>query len=171
MGKLTDILSNGSGDGNIHDLWNSTEAAREYSSLPAGTYNTRIIEGALFKSRSGTPGYKLTFQISDGPFAGRRIWLDLWLTAAALPMTKRDLTKIGLVALEHLERPVPQGIWCEVKVVLQKSDAGAEFNVIREFKVVGADPPDPYSPTPVDSATVAQTAAPPEVVGPSTEGL
>ena len=67
--------------------------------------------GELASSKSkATPGYKLTFKVVDGEHAGRQFWHDCWLTAAALPQTKRDLAKIGVTSLEQLEKPLPRFI-------------------------------------------------------------
>ena len=62
MGKLSDILGNGDGD-SLHKAWNSTEAADEFAPLTAGEYVAHIASGELFNAKSGTPGYKLAFQI------------------------------------------------------------------------------------------------------------
>ena len=94
--RLTDILHNGNGD-RFRDNWNSTQAAEDFSPLPHGEYTVRFINGELFTSRrNNTPGYKLTCEVTEGEHEGRRLWLDFWLTPAALPMTKRDLAKIGI---------------------------------------------------------------------------
>src|SRR5262249_9940666 len=108
--KLSDILSNGSGD-NFRNNWNATAAADDFGPLPPGEYTVRILSGELFKSkRKETPGYKLTLEVTAGDYEGHRLWCDLWLTTAALPMTKRDLAKIGITQLEQLEEPIPPGI-------------------------------------------------------------
>ena len=62
--KLSDLLH-----GNLESLknvWSTTEAAAESAPLPAGVYTARLLEGALCQSRSGTPGYKMTFEVAEG---------------------------------------------------------------------------------------------------------
>lgn len=151
--NLNDILAAGSGGGNIRDLWESTEAAGEMGPLPPGEYVAHIIAGELETSRTNaTPGYKLTFSVIEpSQFAGRRFWLDCWLTPAALPQTKRDLFEIGIKSLDQLERPLPLGIRCRCKLALRKDDNGEERNRVRSFKVVGVDPPevDAFAPKPM----------------------
>src|SRR5262245_45142743 len=92
--KLSEIL--GTANKTIEDAWNTTQAAADFAPLPPGEYIARIVHGELSESRRGTPGYKLTFEVLEGEHLGRRFWHDLWLTAAALSMSKRDLAKIGV---------------------------------------------------------------------------
>ena len=95
MQKLSDILANGSAD-SLRKQWGETEAAGEFDPLPAGEYVARIIGGELTTAKTkGTPGYKLTFRVLEGEHEGRQFWDDIWLTPAALPMAKRDLTQAG----------------------------------------------------------------------------
>lgn len=138
--KLTDILANGTN--NIQSLWNSTAAAKEFEPLPAGEYVARIVRGELDQSRTNaTPGYKLEFAVIEGEFTGRKFWLDLWLTPAALPMTKRDLAKLGVSDLVQLEQPLPPGIICKVKLALRTEDDGTTHNRVRAFEVVRIEEP------------------------------
>jgi hypothetical protein len=104
----------------------------------------------------------LTFQVLDGDHTGRRFWHDLWLTPAAMPMTKRDLGKLGVARLEQLERPLPQGIRCRVRLVVHRDDDGSERNRVRSLAVIGIEPPDPFTPAgpdPGDTATPSPGAA------------
>ena len=76
MGKLSDILNNGTGYGNFNDMWNHTDAADEFGPIPSGSYVCHITAGELSNSRSGTPCYKLTFKVIEGEHTGRLQWLD-----------------------------------------------------------------------------------------------
>lgn len=136
--KLTDILRGGDAD-SLRDQWDRAEAATDFEPLPGGTYTARILSGELFTARSGTPGYKLAFAVLEGEHAGRRFWHDVWLTATALPMAKRDLGKLGVASLNQLEKPLPPGIRVKAKVVLRRDDDGGEHNRVRTFEVVGVD--------------------------------
>ena len=145
--RLTDILNGGADS--LRDQWAHTEAAGEYAPLPPGTYECHVQSGELFNAKRGTPGYKLTFRVLTGEHAGRQFWHDLWLTAPALPMSKRDLHKLGVTSIEQLEQPLPMGIRCEVKLALRRDDDGTEYNRVRAFNVLGVDEPerDPFAPT------------------------
>jgi hypothetical protein len=145
--KLTDVFGP-NGQGELADLWDRTEAAGDPSPLPSGNYVAHVAGGGLSQSRSGTPSYKLTFRVAEGDHAGRRLWHDLWLTSAAMPMAKRDLAKVGITSREQLEGPPPDGIRCRVRVALRRTDDGAEFNKVVSFDVMGVDPPEenPFAP-------------------------
>jgi hypothetical protein len=109
---LSEILQGNDRD-KLNRAWDAAQAAPDFAPLPAGEYRARIIRGELFNAKTGTPGYKLTFEVTEGEHAGRRFWHDLWLTPAALPMTKRDAAKLGVTSLDQLlQKPLPQGITC-----------------------------------------------------------
>ncbi len=149
MGKLTDIL-NGSG-GDFNDRWNTTQAAGDFGPVPRGEYVCHVTKGELESSRSkATPGYKIEFTIIEGDFKGRKLWHDCWLTGPALPMSKRDLGKLGIVSPAMMEQPLPKWIRCKVQAVIRKDDDGIERNRVRSFEVIGIDKPeaDPFAPKP-----------------------
>lgn len=149
--SLSDILRNGDRE-NLSRVWGETEAAEDFAPLPPGEYTARIIAGELFTSKTkGTAGYKLAFRVSGGAHQGRQFWHDVWLTPAALPMAKRDLAKLGVTALEQLERPLPPGIRCKVKLALRRDDDGTETNKVKRFDVLGIDPPEADAFAPADA--------------------
>ncbi len=65
-------------------------------------------------------------------------------------MAKRDLGKLGVTALEQLERPLPPGIRCQVKLALRRDDDGNEYNRVKTFEVVGIDEPESDAFAPAD---------------------
>ena len=145
--KLSDILHGETGRDQLALAWNRTEAAGDFAPLPAATYVCRILNGELFTSRSkATPGYRLSFRVLEGEHTGRHVFHELWLTPAALPMTKRDLAKLGVTSPDHLDRPLPPRIRCRVRVTLRTADDGSTFNAVKGFDVLGIDPPDPFAP-------------------------
>ena len=149
MGKLSDILNGSSGG--FNDTWNSTQAAGDFGPVPRGEYECHVTKGELETSRlNRTPGYKVEFTILDGEFRGRKLWLDCWLTPAALAQSKRDLGKLGISTPEQMEQPLPRGIRCKVTVVLHTDNNGVERNRVRSFEVIGRDEPeaDAFAPLP-----------------------
>src|SRR5262245_9213349 len=143
--RLSDILF-GSGNGDFSDDWDSALPADDFGPLPPGEYVCRIRSGELFTARSGTPGYKLTLEVTEGEHGGRRLWHDLWLTPAALPMTKRDLGKVGITRPQQMEEPIQQGILVRVRVVVRTDDDGTTYNRIRSISYVGIEPGDAFEP-------------------------
>lgn len=48
---------------------------RDFTPLPAGTYLAKIIESDLVDTKSGSGQIlKLTFEIADGDYTGRKVW-------------------------------------------------------------------------------------------------
>ena len=155
MGKLSDLLKNGDAD-RLRRSWETSQAAGDFGLLPPGEYVCHVSKGEFESSRSrGTPGYKLEFIVIDGEHKGRKVWHDCWLTEAAMPQTKRDLGKLGVTSLDQLERPLPPGIRCKVRVVINKDDKGNDQNRVRMFEVVGIDTSksDPFAPGASESST------------------
>lgn len=149
--SLSDILREGDRQSLSH-AWGETQAAEDFAPLPSGEYVARIVAGELTTSKTkGTPAYKLAFKVLEGDHQGRQFWHDIWLTPAALPMAKRDLAKLGVTALEQLERPLPLGIRCKVKLALRRDDDGTEHNRVKHFEVVGIDPPEQDAFAPIDA--------------------
>jgi len=165
--SLSDILREGDRQ-NLSRAWGETKAAEDFAPLPSGEYVARIVGGELFTSKTkGTAGYKLAFRVLEGEHADRQFWHDVWLTPAALPMAKRDLAKLGVTALEQLERPLPPGIRCRVKLALRRDDDGSEYNKVRGFEVIGIDEPeaDAFAPADVPPGPAPQPQAAAQAAG------
>jgi hypothetical protein len=122
--------------------WNETEASSGFDPLPSGVYRCLVTDSGLFTSRTNaTPGFKVEFQVIAGPFANRKIWLDLWLTDKALPMAKGELAKLGITSPDQLERPLPPGLTADVSIALRTDDDGTTYNRVKKFKVIDVEVP------------------------------
>jgi hypothetical protein len=168
--KLSDILTLNSDRENLQRTWKTTAAAAEFAPLPKGEYMFRILAGELFTSKRGTPGYKLTLEVTEGNFEGRRAWCDFWLTPAALPMTKRDLAKSGVTDLEQLEQPLPPGILIKGKLALRADDDGNESNRLVRFECAGIEKGDAFEPKDEDGTAPDTSFAFGRNVTPSANG-
>ncbi len=173
--RLTDVMTGH----DIDDLarqFDEAEAASDLATLPRGKYRCRLVDGEAVQSKSGTTGYQLAFAVVDGEHKGRRVWHTCWLTPAALPMTKRDLGKLGVTSLDMLKNPMPSGIVCDVSVVVRADDDGTERNRVQSFDVVAVivDPTgdddfpstvgrSPTTPTPTMPPAAAPTGPAPVV--------
>lgn len=139
--RLSDIIAQPEAD--FEALWNTTEAASEFAPIPNGEYACRVTSGTRHQSRSGTPSYRLEFTVIGGEFAGRKVWLDCWLTPKALATSKRDLLKLGIDSAGKLNRDLPAGYVAKVRVVIRQDDNGTQRNEVRGFEVTGFSPPTP----------------------------
>jgi hypothetical protein len=157
--KLADILRDNDSVDNLREMFDETEAADEFRPLPRGVYECHVRAGELTTSQSGTPGYSVRFVVIDGEHKGRFVWHTLWLTSAALAMTKRDLAKLGIKSLDQLEKPLPEDrIRCRVHVVMHHDDDGSARNNVRKFEVTGVDEPQPDAFAPSDAGAPAGDA-------------
>lgn len=146
---------------NIDEVWNATEAAEEFGPLPPGEYVAHVVSGQRINSKTkNTPGYEIVFQVIDGEVKGRKIWHQCWLTALAMPATKRDLAKIGISEPSQMDRPLKRGMRCKCHVTLRQDDQGRECNRVRSFEFVGIDEPvvDPFAPAPTASSEESRGA-------------
>ena len=137
--KLSDIIQKTELE-KLNSKFRQMAAAEEFSPIPPGEYTFRVLSGELFTSKNGTAGFKLKLQVTQGDFEGRLAWHDLWLTENALPMTKRDLAKLGIRDLSQLETPFPNGILIRAKLALRTDDKGNESNQIKRFEFVEIEP-------------------------------
>jgi hypothetical protein len=143
--KLSDILSEGERKSYFAD-WNKVKAAGAYV-VPKGEYVALLTEAGAHKALTGTKGIKLVFEIVEGEHTGRKLFHDLWLTAAAKTQTKRDLDEVGIADPERqLDGPIPQGIVVALIVTVRKDDAGIEQNRIRRIKFLRVEPGDAFEP-------------------------
>ncbi len=160
--SLSDILHNSERE-DLSRAWGETKAAEEFSPLPPGEYTCHVIAADPFNAKTkGTPGVRIAFKVIEGDHQGRQVWHDCWLTPAALSQSKRDLLKLGIDRLELLERALPPGIRCRVKVTLRKDDDGTEYNRVKRFEVVGIDEPptDAFAPQPDPAGNGTGTTPP-----------
>lgn len=151
--RLSDILrGRGSGDDWINKDWSAVPPAPDFGSpVPKAYYIAHILEGALFNAATGSPGYKVSFEIIEGEYKGRRQWYNIWLTAKAQRQAVRDFAKLGIRSKEQLEQPIPtRQIRCRIFVVIHKGDDGIDRNVVKSFEVLGIDPPEVNPFAPVD---------------------
>jgi hypothetical protein len=146
--RLSDILPQSERD-NLARLWDSTKPADDLGLLPEGKYHCRIIDGTAFTAKTGTRGFKITYEIVDGVHAGRWIWSEpMWFTPDAMAITRRELARIGIDRMEQLDHPIPRGILATVKLKVRRDEDGIERNRVTSFRVTGIEvgEPDPFAP-------------------------
>jgi hypothetical protein len=140
-------------DSEFLEAFDKAEAAADRLPLPRGRYACRVVKIERFQSRSGTPGIKLGFRVAKGEHEGRRLWLDCWATAAALPRTKRELAKLGITTSAQLATPDwPRlgRLRLYVTTTVRTGDDGRQWNEVAGFDVQGIDPEPAADPFLVD---------------------
>ena len=77
---------------------NEVEPSKEFDPNPAGKYIAVITDSEMKETRAGTGRYlQLEFEITDGEFAGRKLWARLNIenqNAEAVRMARADLSAI-----------------------------------------------------------------------------
>lgn len=75
------------------DMTQVPEAKNEV--LPKSTYNCVVAEGEYKLSQSsGKPMWGLVYEITDGPYEGRKLFHNISFSEKALPFTKRTLARL-----------------------------------------------------------------------------
>lgn len=134
---------------NVGKLFDSTAPAPAVPEcIPKGQYEADWIGIRIGESSTAKPRITLTFEVIEGEFSGKKVWIDLYLTDKAMPRTKRELAKLGIESSADWLLPVPRWIRCSLRVVVETGDDKKQRNKIADFKVISFDQelPDPFSP-------------------------
>jgi hypothetical protein len=130
--------NNGKPPGGIHNF-DTAEPAPEFSPVPPGVYVAVVVHGELVQTRSGNDGYRVRFEVAEGPRAGRPVFRTWTFSERAMPYTKRDLALFGLTSSAKLLSPFPEpGREYRVRLVvaLQRGDDGREFNDVKRIELL-----------------------------------
>jgi hypothetical protein len=126
--NYADVLRDDEWD-DLARLYEETEAAPDPEPIPAGDYKARLVGGKMIRStEKGTRGFRLGFEIVEGEYSGRRVWDTSWLTREAMPTTKRKLAPLGINSLDRLREPLPENLFCTLKVTVRREDDGSLWN-------------------------------------------
>jgi hypothetical protein len=158
--KLSDIVKDMSA---LKKQWASTKPAADTDKpIPTGEYVCDLTDGTAFETKNLTPGYKITLKVKEGEYAGRLVWQDFYLSAAALPYTMRAFAKIGITDLEQLDDGLPKGLVVKAKIIVKKRDDGSEHNEVRSWELVAvnADENTASNQTSIPATETPDTAAP-----------
>lgn len=128
----------GPSDGGI-EAFDATPAAPEFTPLPAGFYKVKVVLGECCTTRAGTDGYRIRFEVADGPHAGKAITRIWTFGPRAIGYSKRDLAIFGLTTSAQLLSPFPpigKEITCRLIVATQRGNDGIERNDIKKIDVL-----------------------------------
>jgi hypothetical protein len=137
------------------DLANFDDASGE-TSIPAGTYTATIFRGELVTTKKGKTAYRLTFDISDGPHAGFRVWrYYMFDSKPAANRSKFALAPLKLQTSADLRELFPGAgrvVTVRLLVGVQTMTDGTKSNDVERFEVVNdrIDPPNPNAVNPAD---------------------
>lgn len=146
------------------------DPSEEWSLLPDGEYVAMITESNMHPTAKGTGSYlKLKFQIVDGEYTGRVLFVNLNLqneNQKAVEIAMRDLSaichavnKLNIRDSEELH-DIPLVIRVKIKPARIDKTTGNEYeaqNEIKAYKKVGAEPAKNKTP-----AAAKPTAAKPQ---------
>jgi len=76
--------------------FSNVQDAKNYSPLPEGTYPCQVSDVEEAFTRNADEMFKLVFEVTDGEFAGRRIFDNLVFSDAALKRAKMILSRLGV---------------------------------------------------------------------------
>ena len=129
--------ANGKPPGGI-DGFDTADAAPEFTPLPPGIYAARVGRGEFCSTKTGADAFRMKFEVTDGPHAGKTIVRTWTFGPKALPYTKRDLAPFGLTTTAKLLSPFPEPgreYLVRLVVALQRGDDGREFNDIKRIDI------------------------------------
>ena len=142
---------------------NEVEPNAPFEVIPAGKYNAVIVESEMKATRAGTGRYlKLVFEITDGEFAGRKLFASI-----NLENPNQDAVRIGRAELSAVCHAVNvldlqdtvqlHNLPMVITVRVKKNQDGEPTNEVRGYEaaaVVRTPAAPPAAPTrPAASAT------------------
>ena len=148
---------------------NEVEPSRELDPIPAGKYVAVIVDSEMKDTRAGTGRYlQLEFEITDGEFAGRKVWARLNIenrNPEAVRMARADLSAIcrAVNVLTPSDSADLHNLPLVIKVHVRKDkNTGEISNEIRGYESKAAFKSEPkQAATPVSSQTARVPAKPP----------
>lgn len=115
---------------------------KERRLIPDGIYKCEAIRGELFESKNKkTPGYKITFKITEGEYTDEAVWYDIYNTEKNARRRKEDLSKLQINTPEQIEN-FPRDNYFNVKIT-QWTPAEKTFNKVEDFSFI-EHKPDPF---------------------------
>jgi len=139
MDFTTALPNNGKGNGGGIDAFDTDEAAPEFAPLPLGIYTARDLQGEYCNTNAGADAYRLRFERTEGPNAGKTTIRTWTFGPKALTYTKRVLAPFGLTTTAKLLSPFPEPgheYLVRLVVALQKGDDGIERNDLKRIDLL-----------------------------------
>lgn len=127
-------------DGGYRVNWDEVEEAK-FEVLPKAVYNVVISEIEYKLSQaSGKPMWAMVLEVTDGEYAGRKLFNNMSFSDKALPYTKRTLAKIAPQVLTSAFDPedsdilnVFQGMELRARTKIGKNEQGEQRSEIADL--------------------------------------
>lgn len=143
------------------------EPVNKFEPLPAGNYNMQMTESEVTPTNAGTGSYlKTTFQVLDGPFAGRLVWHNYNLVnpnqiavdigTAELTNTARAVGFFGPLTDSAALHSLPLTVLLKIRPEQNGYKAQNEISKFSPYTGASADAP----PAPVAAPAFQAPAAP-----------
>lgn len=122
-------------DNNEKDLF-SLEIPAQEEPLVKGQYLCRYAGASTGETERGNPYIRISFEVVDGPRTGYRLYHKYFFTEKTIRRSRAELEKHFMISSqEHIEKSVlPKRSIFLVTVVVQTSDIGNQFNVVKAVK-------------------------------------
>ncbi len=141
----------------------AVEPQQSLDPIPAGTYLAQVTESALRPLKSGNgDGLQLTFEVLDGPFARRKVWMNLNVrhnNGTAQQIGQQQLSAlchaVGVLRLADTTQLHNKPV--RIRVAIRKDEQYGDKNEIKGFEAAaGVAAP----------SLAAQKSAPPRAPAP-----
>ena len=141
------------------------EPSKEFEPIPAGKYIAVITDSEMKETRAGTGRYlQLEFEITDGEFAGRKLWARLNIenqNAEAVRLARADLSAIcrSVNVLTPSDSADRHNLPLVIKVHCRKDrNTGEITNDIRGYEPKANYKPEPKQAPATTAPVSSQTA-------------
>lgn len=132
---------------------NEVQPSGNFEAIPAGMYQACIVASEMKPTSKGTGEYlKLTWEILDGEYKGRKLWSQLNLknpNATAVQIARGELSAIcrATGVLTPNDSEDLHNIPVALTVKVRKDDNGNLQNEIKGYKPLNAAAPNPQPAT------------------------
>ena len=122
-------------------LWEETVPAPKRAYFSPHTYECDVESVSLRLSHDESLGLRITFKVTAGAEAGRKLFRDMWLTLNGMPRTKCDCRKLGLDTLEKVKQAIqsPGHIRCLACVEIDSLNSYGKLGRVHSFEVLNFD--------------------------------